>query len=196
MKLDLKGSLQHLCSLPGFSWSWTHSPNSLEPLAELFSLTVLVETLHFSDNLYLIQFHVTLNGKFMVDLMCHYLDSKLHPYIGPTLCWIKMVPLKVLCFIWPDQLGAIHVAANIHHRDILVQLSLCPIWNFDDETIDHLLINCTFIKISSLKFRLWCNSFVTQQNGDNYPRKRLDFTTLIYCFLWSIWTAQNRKVFN
>lgn len=91
----------------------------------------------------------------MVDLMCHYLDSKLHPYIGPTLCWIKMVPLKVLCFIWPDQLGAIHVAANIHHRDILVQLSLCPIWNFDDETIDHLLINCTFIKIVVYWIFMW-----------------------------------------
>lgn len=62
----------------------------------------------------------------MVNTMIKPVDSKLNP-IGCSyrICWSKLIPLKVKCFIWRVRLERIPVSETLLHMCIMVRSTTC-----------------------------------------------------------------------
>ncbi|CAI9272496.1 unnamed protein product [Lactuca saligna] len=70
--------------------------------------------------------------------------------------WPKQVPIKVTTFVWRAKQGRIPASVTISDRGITVNSKICSQCSEKEETMDHVLSECTFAK-SVMKWILkWC----------------------------------------
>lgn len=127
-------------------------------------------------------------------------------YDGPFE-WIKVIPYKILCFLWRAKQGRIPSAVALHNRGITIPSVICGSCNRDEETSEHLLISCSLAKTVMDEILKWCeircDSF--KSVGDmllfiscwsKNKRKRSMLNTILCGVLWCIWIDRNNRVFN
>lgn len=101
--------------------------------------------------------------------MHHFLDSKIHPYIGTSINWIKIVPLKVFCLLRCTKLGGIlwqtHSSTQIFkyhlHFALYVIPSLQP--SFTSQLSVTVLLIVVYVHLNGVRYMslmfLWlCSS--------------------------------------
>lgn len=74
-------------------------------------------------------FTLSPNEEYIVNFLRRLIDSKLIHYSGLVICWEKVIPLKVKCFVWRASMGRIHVADTLAIRGINTTNSECPMCN-------------------------------------------------------------------
>ncbi|KAL4554753.1 hypothetical protein LXL04_037356 [Taraxacum kok-saghyz] len=115
--------------------------------------------------------------------------------------------MKVRCFIWRALMNRIPVANNLLCRGITVQNSLCQLCNNEQESVDHLLVNCSYTKCAMDWIYKWCGIQLHQvlnigdlihyaANWGNCPKKRTILTSILYCSICCIWLERNNRLFK
>lgn len=119
----------------------------------------------------------------------------------------KIVPPKVVIFLWQAALNRIAVKENLQQRGVLVENGgLCSICGIVVESTSHLLLHCETI------WKLWCSIFLREGLCWCCPRNLqellLEWTHLRgisdhvlwelipFSLCWSIWLDRNNLIFQ
>ncbi|XP_071707932.1 receptor-like protein EIX2 [Rutidosis leptorrhynchoides] len=128
--------------------------------------------------------------------------------IWPKVIWRNNVPSKVMIFHWLAIKQSIPVRVVLSQRHILPSnISKVCIWCLnEDETVDHLLLHCTWsFKIWAELFRWWNIRWVIPRSIEEFSFdwyfemgiKASKFWRMIGpATLWAIWIASNDYIFN
>jgi hypothetical protein len=120
--------------------------------------------------------------------------------------WKPKVPSRVSFFFWVASLGKILTTENLRKRNIIL-VSWCCLCKSNGETVDHLLLHCSFTK------EVWDMVFVLFGVHWVMPRKLVDLLAcwqgcfgqhrhiaiwkcIPHCLLWCIWRDQNCRSFE
>lgn len=150
------------------------------------------------------------DGIFSVSSLRQVID-KLHVSIPGTseIVWSRVVPIKVLCFIWRAAQDRIPSAAALEKRGSLVNSLWCSSCIGRTECADHILIDCPFATLIRNNILSWCGVRSDQISiktiGDllhftatwgicNSKRER--FTTISYRLLWNLWRFQEQTIIS
>ncbi|MCL7049147.1 hypothetical protein MKW94_002162 [Papaver nudicaule] len=130
------------------------------------------------------------------------------PSFPSSKVWSKAWPHKVGFFLWQACLGRIATMDNLHKRNMaLSSSSLCPMCNGLDESVDHLLVQCSIVSnIWSYFFHSAGRSIVTGRSVREVlvSWKGLDISEqgkqlwrrLPAAIMWVFWLSRNAKVFS
>ncbi|XP_071689310.1 uncharacterized protein [Rutidosis leptorrhynchoides] len=137
---------------------WARPPSG-RTLGELDELHKIIGNLSFNENgddTWKCGLHS--NDLFSVSTLTHIIDQKILPSSASdveTMC-NKLLPQKVSIFIWRALLRRILVRVELDKRNIDLNSLRCPICDDDIETVDHILIKCSFAKdLWSRVYRWW-----------------------------------------
>lgn len=123
------------------------------------------------------------------------------------LVWIRIVPLKVITFIWIVFQDRIPTFTTLSIRRVKISSSDCLICSGNMETTDYLLADCSFFhEVISWIFK-WCDildhmfSYVVvfinfASSWVHCPKKRKLLLAIIYGTFWCVWRENNEKVFK
>lgn len=106
--------------------------------------------------------------------------------------WMLKVPLKVKHLMWPATSECLPVKTQLRQKHVDINV-LCPMCNQYPETVDHVLLNCSFSRdcwsywkgsnVSSESFMEWLSS--TYDSWDMSLRQE----AAMHC--WAIWKCRN-----
>lgn len=107
IKLVKSCILSDRVSANGFTWSWKQSPSTLSELHELLQIYKDIGDMNNSNDpsSYVSRFVPKKIGKYVVSGMRRIIDLKLILFKGLQICWSKLIPLKVRCFVWRVMYG-------------------------------------------------------------------------------------------
>nr|KAJ0216412.1 hypothetical protein LSAT_V11C300109150 [Lactuca sativa] len=113
-----------------------------------------------------------------------------------TTHWIKVVPIKVLCFVWRAAQSRIPPTISLETRGI-------------KESAEHVLIECPFASRIRNNFMTWCGVRLDQNLIRNIgdllhaidawggcPKKRKQLAMICYGMLWNLWRFRNKRLFQ
>lgn len=121
--------------------------------------------------------------------------------------WGARVQPKIKHFIWKALKGILPTRVNLRKKKIPL-VSVCPICRIKDETVEHLLDECDWVRA------VWFGSYFDWHvenegcaNMQHWFVSKLDMiakfggdtkwqTALFYNYLWSIWKARNEYIFE
>lgn len=119
--------------------------------------------------------------------------------------WKKNVPLKVCFFVWCLIRGRVLTHDNLCRRGIIT-ISQCCFCRRSSETIQHLFLECTFVKEIWNYFwgcmaQQWnCNTVeqVLHRNGSEELSNtgKIYWEVLNHAVLWVIWNERNKRIFE
>ena len=127
-------------------------------LLELHEFHTLFNTLDFNHvTKFGFRFMFQSDGVYRVNILRRMLDAKINQSVGPQICWSKLIPLKVKCFIWRAVLDRIPVVETLIYRGINVQNQNCQLCGTCIETTNHLLVECAYSKDVWYWILRWCD---------------------------------------
>lgn len=150
---------------------------------------------------------LTPNGKFNVKSLYHSLQPN-QEVVNFKWLWALALPPKIKYFLWLIGYNRLPTTAYLYRLNITTS-PICPICQQHNETIAHILFNCTHT--TSIWYTLGItNDFHTVVNNDDSPIRiihaLINSTTpvpthvptqiLILFTLWHIWNCRNRKIFQ
>lgn len=100
--------------------------------------------------------HSDPNGEYTVNAMRRLLEYKFILYKCLFICWSKLIPLKVRCFIWRTSLGRIPVDNALMVRGNNITNIIFPLCNKESESTDHLLITRDYTREVQDWILKWC----------------------------------------
>ena len=121
--------------------------------------------------------------------------------------WKSWAPLRVKFFTWLALKKRLWTADR-RRRHNLDEHDLCWLCDQEAETVDHLLVNCSFTKVIWWNLISWMDctcSFQGQsqlQTWWDYLRgmqgrdRRRGFDSLFMCIIWAIWKERNKRLFE
>lgn len=75
---------------------------------------------------------------------------------NPTI-WLKVVPVKVISFVWRTCLDRIPSAVVLSHRSISVSNCSCQVCDVSINDTNHILLDCPFVAATLRRIFNWCN---------------------------------------
>ncbi|XP_023738523.1 uncharacterized protein LOC111886502 [Lactuca sativa] len=148
-----------------------------------------------------------IDNRFSVSLIRDRFELAGHIVCDRPFDWNKMIPFKILCFIWRAKQGRIPFAVELKSRGIIIPSTVCISCKQEEETSDHMLITCQSVRTVMNEILNWCvircdnfNSvkdmllFISRWSK---CKKRRSMLNVILCgALWCIWIDRNNRVFN
>ncbi|XP_023761636.1 uncharacterized protein LOC111910077 [Lactuca sativa] len=135
------------------------------------------------------------------------IDNKLTtPVDNPTL-WIKIVPLKVIGFVWCTFMDRIPTTVALSCRGIQPASISCPFCDYGRDDTYHILLGCDVVLEAQVWLYKWCNipfqssvsigEFVNfAGTWGHYPKKREIVLSIWHGFLWCCCKTRSDMVFN
>lgn len=100
-------------------------------------------------------YNLASDGKFSTNLIRSKLDLYSSCSLCPKVYWLKMVPIKVTCFIWRCSIGRIPSEIALKSGGVLIKSNVCGYCNVTIEDLDHILVVCQAASITR-KWILQC----------------------------------------
>lgn len=121
--------------------------------------------------------------------------------------WLRLIPKKVLGFVWRAKQNRIPSAVAPKNRGIDLASTICDVCKTSDETSGHILVSCTMARSVLQSILHWCglpvNEFQSVQNINDYasnwgncPKRKDILTMILFRALRSLWKARNDRVFK
>uniref|UniRef100_A0A2N9EFL4 Reverse transcriptase domain-containing protein n=1 Tax=Fagus sylvatica TaxID=28930 RepID=A0A2N9EFL4_FAGSY len=118
--------------------------------------------------------------------------------------WKAKVPPRVTFFVWTAALGKILTADNLRRRGIPV-VSWCCMCKADGETVDHLLLHCSYAKeLWDMVFGLFGIQWVMPKRViellycwiGSVGRNSVIWKAIPHCIMWCLWQERNARTFE
>ncbi|CAI9264591.1 unnamed protein product [Lactuca saligna] len=87
-----------------------------------------------------------IDNRFSVSLIRDCFEMAGHIVYDRPFDWNKMIPFKILCFIWRAKQGRIPSAVELKSRGITIPSTMCISCKQEEETSDHMLITCQSVR--------------------------------------------------
>ncbi|GJW51804.1 RNA-directed DNA polymerase, eukaryota [Tanacetum coccineum] len=87
------------------------------------------------------------DGEFRVKEVRNFLDNLFLPSHLESTRWVKYIPIKVNVFAWRARRNYLPTRANLNRRGIILDSSMCPLCQSDEEDINHVLFRCELAQI-------------------------------------------------
>ena len=108
---------------------------------------------------------------------------------------------------WRVAHGRLATKSNLQKRGVVLLSLSCPLCGEEDETEEHVFINCTVARSVLHDFGKWWNidinrisnlpSLFEWGNTLNLKGSKLKiFTTALFTYLWQIWKLRKDKIFQ
>ncbi|XP_057452783.1 uncharacterized protein LOC130744629 [Lotus japonicus] len=149
------------------------------------------------------------NGYYSVKVFCMQVELQL--YGAPT--WVvpayvrKIVPPKVVLFLWQAAENKIAVLDNLHRRGVAVDAeAACAICGQASESVAHLLLHCDFMwglwsRVLCREGVAWCVPATVLGLLQEWETLRSEsdvglWKVVPYALTWSTWLARNGLIFK
>ena len=120
--------------------------------------------------------------------------------------WKTKAPPRVLAFGWLALRGNILTMDNLRRHGVVL-INACPLCLSAEETVDHLLLNCSFTQAiwTSTMDCFGCNwvfprsileLFDAWKFGFQSKRGRLLWRSSFVANIWAVWKERNRRCFE
>jgi hypothetical protein len=120
--------------------------------------------------------------------------------------WKPKVPSRVAFFVWVASLGKILTADNLRNRNIIL-VSWCCLCKADGETVDHLLLHCSFsrelwnmiLALFGVQWVMPCTvlDLLACWQGSFGKHRHVELWRCIpHCLMWCIWRERNMRSFE
>eukprot|EP00268_Persea_americana_P012878 TRINITY_DN15545_c0_g1_i6.p1 TRINITY_DN15545_c0_g1~~TRINITY_DN15545_c0_g1_i6.p1 ORF type:complete len:174 (-),score=24.45 TRINITY_DN15545_c0_g1_i6:44-565(-) len=120
--------------------------------------------------------------------------------------WSMKAPPRVIAFGWSALLGGILTMDNLQRRRMVV-VNACPMCLVDEESIDHLLLNCRVPQCPWKAILGWfhyCSPlphsltalFKSWRLGVGPKRGRIMWRLSFLAAIWTIWKERNARCFE
>lgn len=121
--------------------------------------------------------------------------------------WESWLPSKINIFIWRLELDRIPTRIELVNRRVNISDTRCPFCEFAQESANHLIVDCGFVKGVWSKIKVWCRiqgasfdsisellkmDFIASK--PKWEKKILRGIMMITC--WKIWLERNNIVFH
>ncbi|CAI9263399.1 unnamed protein product [Lactuca saligna] len=119
------------------------------------------------------------------------------PLTNTKFQWIKEIPLKVSCFIWRANLGRIPTTMELVKRGVNIDTSICQMCDEKEESVDHVLVECSYAKMVMEGIMRWCKVNINMEDlravsdvlnfanrWGTCTNKRKIFLAICYSTLW------------
>lgn len=90
-------------------WAWKRAPSTQLETTEFFAFKNCLESATISYRFDTWRSNLSSNGKFYVRDLRRLIDSRLTTSMNNSTDWIKLVPLKIICFTWCAASIAFHL---------------------------------------------------------------------------------------
>lgn len=122
--------------------------------------------------------------------------------------WQGLVPPRIEVFTWLACLGKLNTRAKLAKINIIpVAQVCCPLCNSASETVDHLLLQCSYSwQVWCWWMNLWGVSWTPPSslmaNFKQWAISRVDpffkkvWLAVFYIIIWSLWKERNGRIFN
>ena len=121
--------------------------------------------------------------------------------------WQLKIPPKLRCFLWKTLNGALATMANLYQRRSSSS-PLCPICGVGNETITHLLLQCSWVRgiwfggclnfrsnqLDASSWACWLSQMFVSVRGSKEVSRHIFFYISFTC--WHIWIARCNFLFN
>lgn len=84
------------------------------------------------------------------------MKPKKHVVCDGPFEWCKVIPFKVLCFIWRAKLGRIPSSVALKLRGVTVPSVMCGSCNLEESSSDHILLKYQLAKALMDFILFWC----------------------------------------
>ncbi|XP_071714905.1 uncharacterized protein [Rutidosis leptorrhynchoides] len=141
------------------NWDWTRNPTG-RTRSELEGLLTSVNSFKYNSaqsNSWKWILHSS--GRFHCSVLGSLINQNIlqaDPIAKETLR-NNLVPQKLGIFVWRCRMGRLPVLTELDKRGVDLNSVRCPVCDNDIETVDHLLINCSFAKDIWSRVRRWWN---------------------------------------
>lgn len=119
----------------------------------------------------------------------------------------KLIPPKVVIFLWQASENKIAVMVNLQHHGVTVDAEVvCALCGHEVETIQHLLLACEFSwmlwsRVLHQEGRVWCTpgsvlSLLQEWDELRVGTELVLWRMIPYATGWSIWMERNSLVFK
>ena len=144
-------------------WEWKKKPNSNRELRELSDIEAALVGRVLSDRKDQWVSRLSGDGQFHVADLRGIIDDKITSPMVNAVVWNRIVPLKVMCFMWRTCINRIPTAMELCKRGIMVNLSRCALClEGAAEETDHHFLGCPLAKEIFVWLFSWSN--ITIQN--------------------------------
>nr|KAJ0212041.1 hypothetical protein LSAT_V11C400224050 [Lactuca sativa] len=125
----------------------------------------------------------------------------------PLTCWCKVVPIKVLCFIWMVAQGRIPSATTLQSCNMNIERTVCGTCIGEFECADHILMRCSYVRLIMNMIFEWCGINIKEfydvgevlhfvASWGRCPKKRIKLLCIYYNLLWNLWRIRNDRLFR
>ncbi|XP_023761644.1 uncharacterized protein LOC111910085 [Lactuca sativa] len=146
------------------------------------------------------------DGKLCVAALRDRIERAYFPVCDGNFSWLKMIPLKVLGFIWRAKKSRIPSAAALNNRGVALESTVCGVCNTTEETGDHILVTCSLARnvlrmilhrcgLPGMDFHSVSDIIDYASRWGNCPKKRRRLTTILFGAIWCLWKARNDRIF-
>ncbi|KAL4581006.1 hypothetical protein LXL04_017212 [Taraxacum kok-saghyz] len=143
-------------------WAWNKKPSSGLEVRDLAVIEAEVAGTALSNPEDSWISLIAGDGRYQVSDIRGLLDSVMTESMQNPIVWIRLVPTKVMCFMWRAVIGRIPVALALSRRGIAVNSPLCHLCSGREEDADHLFTSCPFAMEVLSWLLKWCNIPHTQ----------------------------------
>lgn len=86
------------------------------------------------------------DGRYKVEVVRKWIDKQNTNSISMPFIWINEVPIKACCFVWRANFDHIPYVVTLKYRGVNIANTTCVLCGIDEETTDHILCDCSFVK--------------------------------------------------
>lgn len=83
-----------------------------------------------------------IDNRFYVSFLHERIKLSGHVVSDGSFDWCKVIPFKILCFIWRAKLGRIPSTVTLKLRRVTIPPIICGSCNLEEESSDHILLLC------------------------------------------------------
>nr|KAJ0217947.1 hypothetical protein LSAT_V11C300155900 [Lactuca sativa] len=112
------------------------------------------------------------NGEFCISALRDRIERASFPVNDGSFPWLRLIPKKVLDFVWRAKQNRIPLSVALKNRGIDLASTICDVCKTSDETGEHILVSCTMARSVLQSILHWCglpvNEFQSVQNIIDY----------------------------
>lgn len=140
------------------SWCWKSNPSNCRLQNCLSSLVQDVESVQLHPGSDYTHCSISLDGIYRVSILKHLIDhNHVSNFSHAKTSWCKLIPIKVLGFVWRAMQGRMPCDLALIHKNIPIDFMYCGFSVNQQEDADHILIKCLFACLVREKKNLnWC----------------------------------------
>ncbi|PWA63752.1 reverse transcriptase domain, Reverse transcriptase zinc-binding domain protein [Artemisia annua] len=170
-----------------WNWNWRRDLRSGRETSDFDHLIEVVQDVTLSDLRDSWRWSLEKSGKFTVKYFRSRIEKQIFQSSNHSTRWVKLVPKKVNIMVSRAGRDRLATRINLDSRNIDLHSILCPVCDTKTESMEHLMMYCSWSNVIWNKPRI---------KASFKPLQLRCFEAVLFTSAWVMWRSRNRKVFT